>query len=83
LRIKISGGFPPPETFGVGQNKQPLAFVRRANFCRRKESFRNAEAQLFQLASDLAIADVDMIGDVFQKHPFGSALSDNPGEVRP
>jgi hypothetical protein len=67
----------------VGQNKQPLSFVRRANFCRRKQSFRNAIAQLFQLASDFAIADVEMIGDVFQKHPFGSAFSDDPGEVGP
>jgi len=60
-----------------------LAFVRRANFCRRKESFRNPEAQVFQLTSDLAIADVDMIGDVFQKHPFGLAFPNDPGEVWP
>jgi hypothetical protein len=67
----------------VGQNKQPLAFMRRADFCRRKQSFRNAVAQVFQLASDLAISDVEVIGDVFQKHPFGLAFTNDPREVWP
>jgi len=66
-----------------GKDEQPLAFVRRANFCRRKQSFRNAVAQAFQLAADLAISDIDMIGDVFQKHPLGLALKDDPREMRP
>ncbi len=83
FRINIPGGLPPPATFGVGQNKEALPFVRRANFCRRKESFRNPEAQIFQLLSDLAISKVEVIGDVFQKHPFWLALVDNSGEVRP
>ena len=66
-----------------GKDKQPLTFMRRANFCRRKESFRNSVAQLFQLASDFAITEVEMIGDVFQKHPFGLAFRDDPREVGP
>ena len=69
--------------FGVGQDEQPLPPVRRADFSRREQSFRNAEAQAFQLASDLAISEVEMIGDVFEEHPFGSALCDDPCNVRP
>jgi hypothetical protein len=66
-----------------GEDEQPLALMRRANFCRCKQSFRNAVAQPFQLASDLAISEVEVIGDVFQKHPFGVAFRDDPGEMRP
>ena len=66
-----------------GKDEQPLALVRRADFCRCKQSFRNAVAQAFQLASDLAISEVEMIGDVFQKHPFGVAFTDDPREMRP
>jgi len=66
-----------------GENEQPLALVRRADFCRRKQSFRNPVAQIFQLASDLAITDVEMICDVFQKDPFGLAFTDDPRKVWP
>jgi hypothetical protein len=74
---------PPPPTFGVGQDEQALASMRRADFRRREQSFRNPEAQAFQLSSDLAISEVEMIGDVFEEHPFGCALGDDPGDVRP
>ncbi len=43
-----------------GEDEQPLAFMWRADFCRRKQSFRNAVAQAFQLASDLAISEIEM-----------------------
>ena len=83
LRIRISGGLPPPLTFGVGQDEQPLTAMRRADFRRRKESFRNPEAQAFQLASDFAISEVEMIGDVFEKTPFRPDVFDDPRDVRP
>jgi hypothetical protein len=73
----------PPLTFGVGQDEQPLTPVRRADFSRREQSFRNPEAQAFQLASDLAISEVEMISDVLEEHPFGCALANDPGDVRP
>jgi len=66
-----------------GEDEQPLSLVRRTDFCRRKQSFRNAVAQAFQLASDLAISEVEMVGDVFQKDPFGLAFPDDPREMRP
>jgi len=66
-----------------GEDEQPLAFMRRADFCRCKQSFRNPVAQLFQLASDLAISEVEVVGDVLQKHPFGLAFRDDPREVWP
>ena len=83
LAVRISGGLPPPPTFGMGQDEQALAPMRRADFSRREQSFRNPEAQVFQLASDLAISEVEMIGDVFEEHPFRCALGDDPGDVRP
>jgi len=83
LAVGISGGLPPPPTFGVGQDEQALAPVRRADFSRREQSLRNPEAQAFQLASDLAISEVEMVGDVLEEHPFGCALVDDPGDVRP
>jgi hypothetical protein len=67
----------------VSQNEQPLPAVWRADFSRREQSFRNAEAQIFQLASDLAISEVEMIGDVFEEDPFGSAFRDDLGNMRP
>jgi len=67
----------------VGQDEQALAPVRRADLSRREQSFRNPEAQVFQLASDFAISKVEMIGDVLEEHPFGCARGDDPGDVRP
>ena len=67
----------------MGQDEQALAPVRRADFNRREQSFHNPEAQAFQLSSDLAISEVEMIGDVFEEHPFGCALGDDPDDVRP
>ena len=55
----------------------------RADFSRREQSFRNAVAQAFQLFSDLAITEVEMIGNVLEEHPNRSAFRDNPGDVRP
>ena len=74
---------PPPDTFGVGQHEEPLANMRRANFRRREQSFRNPVAHAFQLASDLPIADVEMIGDILKEDPFGLALTDDAGKVWP
>ena len=39
--------------------------------------------QVFQLFSDLAITEVEMIGTVLEEHPNRSALRDDPGDVRP
>ena len=57
--------------------------MRRTDFSRREQSFRNAVAQAFQLFSDLAITEVEMIGDVLEEHPNRSAFRDDPGDVRP
>ncbi len=67
----------------MGQHEEPLAKMRRASFSRREQSFRNPVAQFFQFLSDLPISEVEMIGDVFQKHPFRLALSNDPREVQP
>ena len=64
----------PEHALGVGQDEQPLPPVRRADLSRREQSFRNAVAQAFQLFPDLAIAEVEMIGDVLEEHPIRSAF---------
>jgi hypothetical protein len=69
--------------FGVGQDEQALPPVRRADFSRREQSFRNPETQAFQLASDFAISEVEVIGDVFEKHPLRCAFADDSRDVRP
>ena len=64
----------PEQDLGVGQDEQALPAMRRTDFSRREQSFRNAVAQAFQLASDLEITEVEMIGDVLEEHPNRSAF---------
>lgn len=70
---------------GVGhaEDEQALAAMARANFLRREESFRNSVTQAFQLASDLAISEVEVVGDVLQENKSGSAFGDDPGDMGP
>ena len=83
LAVRTSGGLPPPPTFCVGQDEQALPPVRRADFSRREQSFLNPEAQALQFASDFAISEVEMIGDVLEEYPFRRALANDPGELGP
>lgn len=74
-----------PRRVGVGhaEHEQALASVRRADLLRREQSFRNAEAQALQLAADIAIAEVEVVGDVLEENKSGLALADDAGDMRP
>ena len=73
--------------FTVGQtaseDEQPFAAVGSADFRRREQSFRNDETQDFQLFPDLAIAEVEMIGDVLQENRSWLALVDDARDMGP
>jgi hypothetical protein len=75
----------PEQARGVGQAKheQPFPPVGCANFLRREESFRNPVTHAFQLASDLAITEVEMVGDVLQENKSGLAFADDAGDMGP
>tara|TARA_Y100000310_G_C20283797_1_gene623853 strand:+ start:408 stop:596 length:189 start_codon:yes stop_codon:yes gene_type:complete len=40
----------PELTLAVGQDEEPLSFVRRPNFCRRKESRLNLVTQVSKVS---------------------------------
>jgi len=67
----------------VGQDEDPHALVRRADFCRAEQARRRRVAHVPKLSQDGLKAEGDVPGDVFEEHPFGSAFSNNPGDVGP
>lgn len=73
--------------FTVGQtaseDEQPFTPVGSADLRRREQSFRNHETQAFQLFPDLAIAEVEMIGDVLQENRSRSTLVDDARDMGP
>lgn len=92
----ISVRFPPldrvPEQArGVGQrvalsdgeDEQPLAFVRRTDFRRRKESCRKAVAHADQSAGDFGKAEAQMMGDILEEDEGRLDLGDDAGDMRP
>jgi hypothetical protein len=70
---------------GVGhaEHEKTFATMARADFLRREESFRNSVTQAFQLASDLAITDVEVVGNIFQENKSGLTFADDAGDMRP
>jgi hypothetical protein len=75
----------PEQDLGVGQAEHEQAFapVGRADARSREESFRNPVTQALQLASDLAITEVEMVGDVLQENKSGLAFADDAGDMGP
>jgi hypothetical protein len=67
----------------VGQDEDALPLVRRADFCRAEQARRRRVAHIPKLSQHGLKAEADVPGDVFQEHPLGRALPDNPGDVRP
>lgn len=84
LRLPALGRF-PSQAFGVGhgEDEQPLAAMRSADLRRREQSFRNPETHSFQVAADLAISEVEVVGNVLQENKSGLALANDAGDVRP
>lgn len=77
----------PEQVRGVGQptgeDEQPFASMGSADLRRRGHSLRNDETQALQLLSDLAITEVEMIGDVLQENRSRPAFADDAGDVGP
>jgi len=67
----------------VGQDEDPPALVRRANFCRAEQARRRRVAHVPKLSQHGFKAEGDVAGDVFEKDPCGSAFSDDAGNVGP
>ena len=67
----------------MGQNKEPLSQVRRADFLRCKDSFLNLVAKSAKLSSHFFVADAQMVFDVFQEDDGGLNFGDDPCNMWP
>jgi hypothetical protein len=92
----ISVRFPPldrvPEQArGVGQlvsladgeDEEPLALVGRADFRRREEASRKAEAHADQSCGDFGEAEAEMMGDILEEDEGRFDLADDAGDMGP
>lgn len=57
--------------------------MRCANFLRREESLRNSVTQALQCASDFAMSEIEVVGNILQKHERWLVFADDPGNVWP
>lgn len=67
----------------MGQNKEPLSQVRRADFLRCKDCFLNLVAKSAKLSSHLFVADAEVVFNVFEEHDGGLNFSDDAGNMWP
>ena len=67
----------------MGHDEDPEPLVRRADFCRAEQARRRRVAHVPKLSQDGLKAEGDVPGNVFEEDPFGSAFSNNPGDVGP
>jgi hypothetical protein len=67
----------------VGQDEDAEPLVRRTDFCRREQARRRRVAHAPKFSQDGFEAEGDVTRDVFEEHPFGLALADNPGDLWP
>ena len=67
----------------VGEDKEPLAPMRRADFRRREEACRKAVAHADQSWGDFGEAEAEMMGDVLEEHERRLDLADDSGDMRP
>ena len=76
---------PPVSAFAVGHDEDPLAFVRRADFCRCEEASRRREAHVPKFSQHGFKTEADVACDVFEDDPpeAVSELTGNAGDVRP
>jgi len=67
----------------VGQDEDPHALVRRADFCRAEQACRRRVAHVPKLSQHGFKTEADVPGDVLEEDPLGAALSNNPGDLGP
>ena len=69
--------------FPVGEDEEPLAPMRRADFLRCEEACRKPVAQADQVSGDLGKAEAEMMGDVFEEDEGRPDLANDAGDVGP
>jgi hypothetical protein len=67
----------------VGQDEDPHALVRRADFCRAEQARRRRVAHVPKLSQHGLKTEGDVTGDVLNEDPFGAAFPDDPGNLGP
>jgi hypothetical protein len=67
----------------VGQDEDAHALVRRADFRRAEQACRRRIAHVPKLSQHGLKAEGDVPGDIFEKHPFGTAFPDDAGNLWP
>ena len=67
----------------MGQDEDPEPLVRRTYFCRTEQARRRRVAHDPKLSQHGFKAEGDVTGDVFEEDPFGRALPDDAGDIRP
>ena len=67
----------------MGQDEDAQPLVRRANFCRREQACRRRVAHAPKLSQHGFKAEGEVPGDIFEEDPFGGALPDDAGDLRP
>ena len=81
----------PEQARGVGQfvpvadgeDEEPLALVRCADFRRREDACRKAVAHFDQSCGDFGKAEAEMMGDILEEHEGRLDLADDPGDMGP
>jgi len=66
-----------------GQDEEPFALVRRADFRRREEACRKAVAHADQSAGDFGEAEAEMMGDILEEDEGRLDLVDDAGDMGP
>jgi hypothetical protein len=74
-------GVGPLVAFADGEDEQPLAFVRRTDFRRRKEACRKVVAHADQSCGDFGETEAEMMGDIFEEDERRLDLADDPGDM--
>ncbi len=67
----------------MGQDEDAQPLMRRANFCRAKQTRRWRVAQTPKLSQDGFKAEGDVAGDVFEEDPLWAAFGDDTGDLGP
>ena len=70
-------------TLTMGEDEEPLAPMRRADFRRREEACRKPVAQADQVSGDFGKSEAQMMGDVLEEDERWSDLADDARDVRP
>jgi hypothetical protein len=67
----------------VGQDEDPHALVRRADFCRAEQARRRRVAHVPKLSQHGFKPEADVTCDVLNEDPFWDAFPDDPGDFGP